>query len=503
MENNLLIETMLLDYDQCLIESKDNGIMVLEGPFQRSDVKNANGRVYPRKIWETVLKDGAPAQKKVSERGMVGHLEHPKDGVTDMNLVSHVVTALRLNESGEVVGKIEILDTDAGKKAQEFVRKKIRLGISSRGAGTVDPQGSVREDYQLDTFDLVHRPSTIDAFPKPVQPAVRNEAVQDKTPETPIKNITDIQEDIMDAVITIFKAKEVLANSLLEQDISALLPFQSEDLSSKLLECSIEVARLGKQDQAISSAADALSERLLEKREELREQKKDEKDAKNGKKFPPKKADDKKDEEEDKDEEETKDDARDESAREIDAMRRLLEKAREEILQTREEIENVKKENEALYQLSEGLVEKSKEQLDEMAKTSVPMAQVEEKISDLQGRYDAACLLLQEMSSAEGEIEEAVEEAIQANPGLEKVRDLFESCQTVESVNKLAQSVLSVAGTKPAPSVKSPELKKFPFGLMVESADAGEKPAAKQQIDESASKSVQILQKLKIQNRIN
>jgi len=80
--SNLLVDITDLCITECvLVEDKYGGPTVLEGVLQRSDVKNANGRIYPRSLWERTLAEGSPVMKKVQERGMMGHLEHPKDGV--------------------------------------------------------------------------------------------------------------------------------------------------------------------------------------------------------------------------------------------------------------------------------------------------------------------------------------------------------------------------------------------------------------------------------------
>ncbi len=130
--SHLLVDITDLCITECvLVEDKYGGPTVLEGVLQRSDVKNANGRIYPRSLWERTLAEGSPVMKKVQERGMMGHLEHPKDGVTKLSEVSHLVTSLKLKENGDVVG---------------------RIGISSRGSGTVGAGGRVNEDYRLETF---------------------------------------------------------------------------------------------------------------------------------------------------------------------------------------------------------------------------------------------------------------------------------------------------------------------------------------------------------------
>lgn len=144
-----------------------DGTIFVEGPYQRSDVENANKRVYPRKLWERLIGDTkSSVQQMVNERRMIGHLEHPKDGRTDGKEGALLNVSLKLREDGVVWGKSELLDTPAGLILQEYTRKNVKWGVSSRGNGTVGSDGKVNEaDFQLVTFDAVMNPSTPGAFP--------------------------------------------------------------------------------------------------------------------------------------------------------------------------------------------------------------------------------------------------------------------------------------------------------------------------------------------------
>lgn len=144
---------------------RDGKRMVLEGVFQRSDVPNANKRIYPRKVWESLLAAKSPVIRRVKERAMIGHLEHPEDGSTDLNRGAILVTGLKLQEDGTVWGRLVVLNTPAGKIVQEYVDAGVKIGISSRGTGSVDSKGVVQEDFNVDTWDIVYNPSTPGAHP--------------------------------------------------------------------------------------------------------------------------------------------------------------------------------------------------------------------------------------------------------------------------------------------------------------------------------------------------
>lgn len=159
-----------------------NAQWIVEGPAQRSDVKNKNGRVYPRAIWEKwIADDKSPLQENIKNRAALGHLEHPKDGRTDGREGALLVTEASLRKDGVVWGKFEILDTPNGRILQEYTRKKVRWGVSSRGAGSVNESGIINiKDYVPETWDGVMRPSTPGAFP---------------TTSAPVKNKKTVQED--------------------------------------------------------------------------------------------------------------------------------------------------------------------------------------------------------------------------------------------------------------------------------------------------------------------
>lgn len=146
--------------------------LVVEGVFQRSDTLNENGRIYPRKIWERALKSGSPVMEQIESRGFYGELDHPDDGRTLLQRVAHIVTGMRMDENGVVIGRAEILPTPAGKVLEALFRAGARVGISSRGSGEVTRASRgevVKEDFELEAFDFVYNPSTPGAYPRPIR----------------------------------------------------------------------------------------------------------------------------------------------------------------------------------------------------------------------------------------------------------------------------------------------------------------------------------------------
>ena len=143
-----------------------SGGVILSGKLQEADAKNGNGRIYPKKILEREMQN---YQKLVDENRALGELDHPDDSVINLKNASHMITEVWWDKSNPnaVMGKIKVLDTPSGKILQELSKAGVKLGISSRGLGSVkEDKGDtiVEDDFQLICFDMVSEPSTNDAF---------------------------------------------------------------------------------------------------------------------------------------------------------------------------------------------------------------------------------------------------------------------------------------------------------------------------------------------------
>jgi len=151
-----------------LEDDEATGRMKVRGRFQMADTKNANGRIYSSSLWEKTLSD-PKLLEAIQGRRMLGEVEHPKDGVTNLNRVSHIITGLD-RKGNEIIGEAMVLNTPSGKVIQELFRAGTEVGISSRGRGTSQIRGGSEyvdeNNFQLDTFDFVFKPSTPGAYPK-------------------------------------------------------------------------------------------------------------------------------------------------------------------------------------------------------------------------------------------------------------------------------------------------------------------------------------------------
>lgn len=180
----LLTDTSLLENVQVISESKSKGTMCIRGRFQMAEEANNNKRVYSKELLE---REATRLGEACVNRRLLGELDHPTHDHVSLQNVSHLVTSLSMNGK-EMIGEAELLNTPAGQTAQALLRGGVKLGISSRGMGTltegVDGYKYVNEDFKLLTFDLVADPSTKGAFPGLVKESVDSEFIQRTVDET-------------------------------------------------------------------------------------------------------------------------------------------------------------------------------------------------------------------------------------------------------------------------------------------------------------------------------
>lgn len=143
-----------------------SGKVYARGEFGHAAKPTANGRLYPHGLWESNIQR---LSSNLSERKVLGELDHPSDGRTALQRASHVITDLRL-EGDRVIGEAEILDTAKGRDLKAILEAGVPVGISSRGYGSTKPDGKgkevVQEDYKLVTFDFVAEPADNTAYPE-------------------------------------------------------------------------------------------------------------------------------------------------------------------------------------------------------------------------------------------------------------------------------------------------------------------------------------------------
>ena len=151
---------------QFVAEANDDGkkTYAIEGVFAQANVKNRNGRVYPKPIMEKAV--GKYVNEQVSKGRAVGELNHPAGPTVNLDKVSHKIENLQF-EGNDVVGKATILDTPMGEIVKGLLDGKVGLGVSTRGMGSLKNNNGVMEvqgDFMLNAVDIVQDPSAPSAF---------------------------------------------------------------------------------------------------------------------------------------------------------------------------------------------------------------------------------------------------------------------------------------------------------------------------------------------------
>tara|TARA_B100000902_G_scaffold118407_1_gene118963 strand:- start:345 stop:989 length:645 start_codon:yes stop_codon:yes gene_type:complete len=168
---------------------ENNGKLIVSGILQRANAENQNGRIYPKEI---LVREANKYNKTfIQERRAMGELDHPESSVVNLANVSHNIRDMKW-ENDDLVGTVEVLPTPAGNILKELFKSGIKLGISSRGMGSVeaideDDTGkqtvAVQPDFELIAFDFVSNPSTQGAFLHPTNEGVINESVEYRVDE--------------------------------------------------------------------------------------------------------------------------------------------------------------------------------------------------------------------------------------------------------------------------------------------------------------------------------
>ena len=163
---------------------KDNGgKLIVKGVLQRAEAKNQNGRIYPREILEREA--DKYTKEFIAQRRAMGELDHPESSVVNLQNVSHNVKEMHW-EGDNLLGTVEVLGTPSGNILKELFKSGIKLGISSRGMGSVESVNEgeaqeVQDDFELIAFDFVSNPSTHGAFLHPTNESINESKIVGRT----------------------------------------------------------------------------------------------------------------------------------------------------------------------------------------------------------------------------------------------------------------------------------------------------------------------------------
>tara|TARA_S200000501_G_scaffold104137_1_gene97533 strand:- start:2163 stop:2807 length:645 start_codon:yes stop_codon:yes gene_type:complete len=160
----LITET--IENVQVITEGKgDTKKLYIEGVFLQSELKNRNGRMYPFQVLQKEV--GRYNEQYIKTSRALGELGHPDGPTVNLDRVSHRIISLE-EDGTNFKGKAQILDTPMGKIASSLLGEGVKLGVSSRGMGSIDKREDVNvvmDDFMLATAaDIVADPSAPDAF---------------------------------------------------------------------------------------------------------------------------------------------------------------------------------------------------------------------------------------------------------------------------------------------------------------------------------------------------
>ena len=161
-----LISESIEDVDY-LIEDDDSGKKNyrIRGPFLQAEIKNRNGRIYPMHILEKEV--GRYNKEYIQKNRAFGELGHPDGPTVNLERVSHMITDLH-PDGTNFIGEAKVLDTPYGKFVKNLIDEGAKVGVSSRGMGSLVPMRGaqvVKDDFYLATAaDIVADPSAPNAF---------------------------------------------------------------------------------------------------------------------------------------------------------------------------------------------------------------------------------------------------------------------------------------------------------------------------------------------------
>ncbi len=156
-----------VDNIEYMVEADDTGKKNyrIRGVFMQSEIKNRNGRMYPEQVLAKEVK--RYNKEYVNQKRAFGELGHPDGPTVNLERVSHMITKLK-QDGQNFVGEAKVMDTPYGKIVKNLIDEGAKLGVSSRGMGSLEPRGKmqiVKDDFYLATAaDIVADPSAPNAF---------------------------------------------------------------------------------------------------------------------------------------------------------------------------------------------------------------------------------------------------------------------------------------------------------------------------------------------------
>jgi len=159
--------TEMVEEVSCIVEADEGGNKshYIDGIFMQAETTNKNKRMYPLKVLSNEV--NRYNKEYVGKNRAMGELNHPQGPTVNLDRVSHIIKDLRV-EGNDIYGKAKLLDTPMGNIAKNLIDEGAKLGVSSRGMGSLKKNKSgvneVQDDYMLSAVDIVADPSAPGAF---------------------------------------------------------------------------------------------------------------------------------------------------------------------------------------------------------------------------------------------------------------------------------------------------------------------------------------------------
>ena len=153
-----------------LKEDAEGKNLFMEGICIQGGVKNANERVYPV---NEISKAVETLNEQIKDGSVLGEVDHPDDLKINLDRVCHTIEKMWM-DGPNGYGKLKILPTPMGELVKTMLQNGVKLGVSSRGSGNVDPTNGHVSDFEIVTVDVVAQPSAPNAYPKAIYEGLMN-----------------------------------------------------------------------------------------------------------------------------------------------------------------------------------------------------------------------------------------------------------------------------------------------------------------------------------------
>jgi hypothetical protein len=171
---NKLYEYLSFDKAHVQLLEEDNRTggkdLCMKGIFIQGDVRNQNQRVYP--VREIARAVNSITEKLGTGQSVMGELDHPEELSINLDRVSHLITEMWM-DGADGYGKLKIVPTPMGLIVKTLLQSGAKLGVSSRGSGNVNDDGTV-SDFEIITVDIVAQPSAPNAYPRTIYESLFN-----------------------------------------------------------------------------------------------------------------------------------------------------------------------------------------------------------------------------------------------------------------------------------------------------------------------------------------